>query len=424
LNTPPLERALAAGGWAFLARTLVGASGFARTLVLARLLSPHDFGVMATAFVILGAIETFTGTGFETALIQRRDDVDNFYDSAFTIQALRGVLLAALLWLAAPAAAGFFRGPALVPVLRAIGLVMVLRGLANPAKVRLFRELQYETLFWWTLPEVVTGLGLAIALGIVLRNVWALVIPVIASQAVTTVVSHLIARRRPRLALDWTRLREIARYSKWVLATQVMTFLSVQGDNAFVARVLGIAPLGFYQVAFRIAELPVTGFTQVVNQVALPSLSALHGERGRLKSWYFAAQRLVLLANGAFALLILLLGARFTRALLGPGWLPIVPALKILAVAMVLRSVVTAAGVLFNALGEPRLTYRLHGARLAIMAATIYPLSRIMGGLEGVAVSVLLSLLGATLAYLVSLRATLGVGWVEQLRRLAPGGER
>ena len=68
MNTPPLERALAAGGWAFLARTLVGASGFARTLVLARLLSPHDFGLMATAFVILGAVETFTGTGFETAL--------------------------------------------------------------------------------------------------------------------------------------------------------------------------------------------------------------------------------------------------------------------------------------------------------------------------------------------------------------------
>ncbi len=419
MNTPPLERALAAGGWAFLARTLVGASGFARTLVLARLLSPHDFGLMATAFVILGAVETFTGTGFETALIQRRDDVDNFYDSAFTIQALRGAALAALLWLAAPVAAAFFRGPGLVPVLRAICLVMVLRGVANPAKVRLFRELRYETLFWWSLPEVVIGLGLAIGLGIVLRNVWALVIPVIASQAVATVVSHILARRRPRLVLDWTRLREIARYSKWVLATQVVTFLSVQGDNAFVARMLGIGPLGFYQVAFRIAELPVTGFTQVVNQVALPSLSALHGERGRLKSWYFAAQRVVLLANAAFAALVLAFGARLTRGLLGPGWMPIVPALKILAVAMVLRSVVTAAGVLFNALGEPRLTYRLQGARLAIMAATIYPLSRVMGGLEGVAASVLLSLLGAGLVYGASLRATLGVGWVEQLRRLA-----
>ena len=198
----------------------------------------------------------------------------------------------------------------------------------------------------------------------------------------------------------------MARYSKWVLATQVVTFLSVQGDNAFVARVLGIGPLGFYQVAFRIAELPVTGFTQVVNQVALPSLSALQGEPGRLTSWYFAAQRVVLLTNGAFAALVLLFGAPFTRALLGPSWMPIVPALKILAVAMVLRSVVVAAGVLFNALGQPRLTYRLNAVRLAIMAATIYPLTRIMGGLEGVAASVLLSLLGATVVYRASLRAT------------------
>jgi lipopolysaccharide exporter len=424
LNTPPLERVLAAGGWAFLGRTLVGASGFARTLVLARLLSPHDFGVMATAFVILGAIETFTGTGFETALIQRRDDVDRFYDSAFTIQALRGVVLAALLWLAAPAAAAFFRGPGVVPVLRAIGLLVVLRGLANPARVRLFRELRYETLFWWSLPEIVVGLGLAIVLGIVLRNVWALVIPVIASQAVATVVSHIIARRRPHLAVDWTALREIARYSKWVLATQVMTFLTVQGDNAFVGRVLGIGPLGFYQVAFRIAELPLTGFTQVVNQVALPSLSALYGERGRLKSWYFAAQRVVLLAHGAFAALVLLFGTPVTRALLGPRWMPIVPALKILAVAMVLRSVVVIASTLFNALGEPRLTYRLHAVRLGIMAAAIYPLSQLMGGLEGVAAAVLLSLIGATVLCLRTLRTTLDVGLMDQLRQLFPGRVR
>jgi len=418
-NPPPRGRALAAGGWAFLARTLVGASGFVRTLVLARLLSPHDFGVMASAIVILGATETFTGTGFETALIQRRDDVDRFYDSAFTIQALRGVVLAALLWVAAPAAAAFFRAPDLVPVLRAIGLLLVLRGLANPAKVRLFRDLRYETLFWWTLPEVVVSLGLAIVLGILLRNVWALVIPIIASQAVATVVSHIIARRRPRLALDWMRLREIARYSKWVLATQIVTFLSVQGDNAFVGRVLGIGPLGFYQVAFRIAELPVTGLTQVVNQVALPSLSALHDERSRLKSWYFAALRLVLLAHGAFAALVVLFGAPITRVVLGARWMPIVPALKILAVAMVLRSVVVLAGTLFNALGEPRLTYRLHAVRLGIMAVTIYPLSRLLG-LEGVSTAVLLGLLGAMVLCLWTARTALGVGLMDQLRQLIP----
>ncbi len=415
---------MTAGGWAFLSRTLVEAAGFGRTLVLARLLSPHDFGVMATALVILGAIEAFTGTGFDTALVQRRDDVDGLYDSAFTIEALRGVALAALLWIAAPLAASFFRGPGLVPVMRAVCLVLILRGLANPAKVRLVRELRYDTMFWWRLPEVAFGLGLAISLGVMLRNVWALVIPVIASQAVATVVSHILARRRPSLALDWTRLREVAHYSKWLLATQVMSFVSVQGDNAFVARVLGIGPLGLYQMAFRIAELPVTGFTQVVNQVALPSLSALQGERDRLKSWYFAAQRVVLLVQGAFVAPVLLFGGPLTRVLLGPTWMPIVPALKVLAVAMVLRSLVVMAGVLFNALGEPRLTYRLQGARLAIMAATIYPLSRIMGGLEGVAASVLLSLVGATVVYLAGLRATLGVGWVEQLRRLAPARGR
>jgi lipopolysaccharide exporter len=420
LSTPFFQRALAAGGWAFSARTLVSAAGFARTLVLARLLSPHDFGVMGAVYLILGAIEALTGTGFETALVQRRHDVEQFYDSAFTLQALRGIVLAVLLWLAAPLAAAFFRGPILVPVLRAAALVLVLRGLANPAKARLMRELRYRALFWWTFPEVVIGLGVAIGLGVILRTVWALVIALIAGQAVATVVSHLMARRRLRLALDWARLREIAHYSKWVLATGIVSFLSLQGDNGFVAKALGIAALGFYQVAFRIAELPVTGFTQAVSQVALPALSALQDERERLASWYFAAQRVVLLVHGTFAAVVALFAAPLTRALLGARWLPMVPALKILAVAMLLRSVAALAGTLFNALGEPRFAYRLQAWRFAILAATIYPLTRLLGGLEGVAGAVLLSVLGATVLCIQTVRATLGRGWWDQLRQLVP----
>jgi lipopolysaccharide exporter len=421
VSTPPLERALAAGGWAFLARTLVATSGFARTLVLARLLSPVDFGAMGAALVILAALEAFTGTGFETALLQRRGDIDHLYDSVFTIQLLRGVGLAALVWMAAPFAAAFFRGPVLVPVLRAVGVVLILRGLANPAKLQLYRELRYDTLFWWSLPEVAISLGSAVALGVVLRNVWALVISLIATQAVATVLSHIIVARAPRLALDRAAIREVAHYSKWVLATQAVTFLNVQGDNGFVARALGIGSLGFYQVAFRIAELPVTGFTQVVMQVALPSLSALQRERDHLRSWYIGAERIVLIVHGAFVALILLFGAPLTHAFLGPIWMPIVPALKILVVAMLLRALVDLAGTLFNAVGEPRLAYRLHGTRLAIMAVAIYPLSQLMGGLQGVAVAVLLSLIGAMALCLRDVRTTLGAGVLDQLRELLGG---
>ena len=87
---------------------------------------------------------------------------------------------------------------------------------------------------------------------------------------------------------------------------------------------------------------------------------------------------------------------------------------------MVNRSVVVLASTLFNALGEPRLTYRLHAVRLGIMAVTIYPLSQVMGGLEGVAAAVLLSLIGATALCLRTVRATLSVGLMDQLRQLVP----
>ncbi|HUL48721.1 MAG TPA: lipopolysaccharide biosynthesis protein [Gemmatimonadales bacterium] len=413
-----LRAAIVASGWAFLARTLVGFAGFLRTLVLARLLLPQDFGAMGTALVVLGAVEALTATGFDTALMQRAGDIDAFYDSAFTVQLLRGIALAIFVWLAAPMASTFVNAPILTSVLRAIAVILLLRGLANPAKLRFYRELRYETLFWWSVPEIAVGLGLSIALGFALRNVWALVIPAIAAQAVAVIVSYVLARRRPRLALERSRLRELVRYSKWVFGTHVMTFLSLQGDNGFVAKMLGIGSLGFYQVAFRVAELPVTGVTQVLNQVALPTLSGLQVERPRLRSWYAGAQSLILIIHGAFVVLILLAGRPLVHILLGATWMPIVPVLKILVVAMWIRSIVDFSGTLFNAVGEPRLTYRLHVIRVVIMVIAIYPLSQLMNGISGVAASIVLSQFGAALLCLKYLRSTLGPRLWQDARQL------
>lgn len=373
---------------------------------------------MGTALVVLGAVEALTATGFDTALMQRAGDIDAFYDSAFTVQLLRGIALAIFVWLVAPMASIFVNAPILTSVLRAIAVILLLRGLANPAKLRFYRELRYETLFWWSVPEIAVGLGLSIALGFALRNVWALVIPAIAAQAVAVIVSYVLARRRPRLALERSRLRELVRYSKWVFGTHVMTFLSLQGDNGFVAKMLGIGSLGFYQVAFRVAELPVTGVTQVLNQVALPTLSGLQVERPRLRSWYAGAQSLILIIHGAFVVLILLAGRPLVHILLGATWMPIVPVLKILVVAMWIRSIVDFSGTLFNAVGEPRLTYRLHVIRVVIMVIAIYPLSQLMNGISGVAASIVLSQFGAALLCLKYLRSTLGPRLWQDARQL------
>ena len=373
---------------------------------------------MGTALLVLGGIEAVTATGFETALQQRQGDVEPFYDSAFTIQVFRGLVLGLLVWLVAPVAADIVAAPIVAPVIRAASVILVLRGFYNPARVRLFREFRYDVYFWWSLPEVAVTLGLSIALGIALRSVWALVISALAGQAVSTAMSYAMVRRRPRLSLNRVRIRELAHFGKWVFASQLMTFLSLQGDNAFVAKVLGIGPLGLYQVAFRIAELPVTGFTQVVTQVALPALSAIQTERQRLRSWYVTAQGIVVAVHGTFVGLFLLFGGPLVHVLLGDRWLTIVPVLKVLVIAMFFRSMVDVSSTLFNALGEPRYSYYLHATRVAIMATALYPLSRIVHGITGVAIAVLLSLLGAMILCVHRLHTMLGGGWIGEMRLL------
>jgi O-antigen/teichoic acid export membrane protein len=173
--------------------------------------------------------------------------------------------------------------------------------------------------------------------------------------------------------------------------------MSLSADNAVVGRFLGASALGVYQVAFRVGELAVVTFTYAVAQVALPALAQLRAS-GQLARGFRAALGVVLAVNCAFAAGMLLWGGPLLAGLLGPAWLPAVPVLRILVVAMVFRAAVVVAGGLFEAVRLPSITARVNAVRLAVMLATVFPLMHRFG-MEGVAGSVLLaSAAGAALS--------------------------
>jgi O-antigen/teichoic acid export membrane protein len=399
-------RSLAGGGWALLSLGLALGVGVARTLVVARLLGAEELGVMGIALLALGMVEAVTSTGVETALVSHPGDAERDLDPAFTLQALRGLLVAAVVWAAAPVAAALLGSPRAVPVIRAVAVLALLRGLANPAVALVTRRMEFARLFWWSLPEQVASFVLAVGLALVRRDVWALVAAAVGAQAVAVAASWAMLPRRPRLVLRGEGVRRLLHYGKWMSGARTLMFLSLNADNAVVARLLGAGALGVYQLAFRIGELGVTTFTRALAQVALPALSQLQAAPERLGRAYRAVFRLALAANCAFALAVALCAGPLVERLLGREWLAAVPVLRILAVAMVFRAVVVVASQLFHAVGRPHLTLQVNAVRLGVMLAVILPLLRAFG-LRGVALAVLLGGLASAVLCLHRVRGVL-----------------
>jgi PST family polysaccharide transporter len=386
--------------------------------VLARVLAPADFGLMATALLVLTTLEVISQTGFETALSRRVGDIRELVDAAFTVQAVRGLLLVVPLWALARPAGAFFGQPDVTAVLYPLGGLLVLRGLVNPVVVHWTRDLQFRRLLLWHLAGAGIELGLAIGFALVYRTVWALVCSVIATQGVMTAASHALGPYRPRLAWRWRHIRELGQFSKWVVGARILMFISLKGDDAFVAKVFGPTALGFYSVAFRITELPMSTVTQIVGRVTLPVFSQLQTEPERLRRLFVTTSRTVGVVTAAAGATLVLGAAPLVRIVLGDDWAPVVVLIRVLAVAAFVRSVTLLAPPLFYAISRPAWPFVTNALRLVVLAAVIYPFAQ-AAGVTGVALAVLLSLLVTLPVTLAALRSVLGLRGRDYLERPA-----
>ncbi len=391
------EKAIRGAIWSFLGNTITQLSSLLRSIILARLLAPHDFGLMGIALFTLGCLDTFTQTGYQAALIQRLGEVHDYLDTVFFVTAVRGLALAGLLYVVAPVAAAFFKNTQAIPVIQAISLIFLINGLINPATVFFQKELDFKKQFIWNLSEVMTGLITGILLAFLLRNVWALVISVLAAAVLKCALSYVLHPYRPRARFRWHQARELTRFGKWIMGGTIAGFLSTNLDTAVVGRLLGTAAVGFYQLSYRISNLPATGITHIFSSVAFPLYSKVQTEPPKLKRIFFTGLTITLLIGLPLVIFFLLLGHPATRLILREKWLPAVPALQVLSFYGLFRMLAATGGALFHGVGHPACDTRMNTFRLVALLVLIYPATR-WGGLVGAAWAAVVSI-GMTLPY-------------------------
>lgn len=399
---PPVSlqrRATTATVWAFAFQAADRSVGAVILVILARLLRPGEFGLFGFALLTIAAVDTFTLTGFNDALIYKRHGMEADLDTAWTFEVVRGGLLALIVFAVAPLVARFFSEPGIVGLLRLVSLVLLLQGAVNIGVVYLSKELDFKRQFAYQISGSLASLIVSVTAALLLRNVWALVLGLLSENAVRLIASFIVHPYRPRLRLDLERLRGLYSYGRWVLGTEIVVYFSREGDNLFVGRVLGAASLGLYQIAFRLANLVTTEITQVVSQVALPTYAQVQMEVERLSKAYVTVLEAIISLALPITAGLVLLGRPLVQVVLGDIWMPMVPAMQVLAVSGLIRAATISAGPLFRAVGRPKLDFWMNTARLVVMAAAIIPLTERY------------QLVGTALAVLLGVAATLPIWW-------------
>jgi len=390
-----------------------------RLVVLARLLSPEDFGLFGIVMLAIAALQTFTQTGFNTALIQRQGDTKSYLDTAWTIQIIRGLVLAALLYAAAPLVAWFFEEPLAVRLLRVMCVSVVLDGLANIGIIYFQKELKFHKQFIYDMVPAVLSLVIGIVLAYRFRSVWALVWAGMGAAGARCVLSYIIHSYRPRARLDLPQAAELFRFGRWMLGASIVGFLAMRLDHAVLGKVLGARDLGIYTIAYTIANMPATEITHLANAVMMPAYAKIKDDQRRLGSAFLQVFELVMSLTIPLSAFIIFAAPQIVLGLFGPQWEAAIVPLRILAVAGLLRAVNATSGPLFVGSGRPHMAFWINLSRAAIIAGSTYPLMRRFG-VPGAATAVVLALT-STLPIWATVRHIGGFSWGAVLRATAQG---
>lgn len=348
------KRTAKGAGWTVLMRFAVRSVGIVSTLILARLLVPADFGLVALAMTLLALLEVMSHFNFEVFLVREPDTDRSHYDTAWTLTVLRGIAIAVLLVMMAPLAASFFNEPRLENVVYAIAALTGLVGFTNIGIVEFQKHLDFGKEFQLTVYSRLVSFLVTVILAFVLRSYWALVIGAASAQIVKLGLSYGMHHFRPRFSVSKTR--EIIRFSKWLLANDFIRFASNRADIVILGKFFDTATLGLYSIAFEIATLAVSEIVAPINRALLAGLSKLNREREVLLQAFIDSQSIIILLGLPIAAGIGLTADPLVRLALGEKWLTSIPLIQILAIVSIARVLTASSNPLILAAGQPHLT--------------------------------------------------------------------
>ena len=355
--------------WSILSRWSSKLLGMVNTVVLARILAPEDFGIVAMATIVITMLESMTQVGIHLYTIRHKDDDPRVFNTGWTVNFLQSLLIAILLFISAPYIAAFFKEPAVEAIVYCLAAIKAMKGFENFAIFIAQKQLDFNFDFKLTLYTRLTYTVATIAFALWLENYWAIVIGQGISVFIGCILSYTMHPFRPKFQLyQW---RKVFEFSKSMIPLSTGRFVNNQLDVTVIGRVSSAAYLGQYHIAANLASL----FTK---ELMLPFIRGLVPNLSKLKGTPQFNDVLTLVIAGAVYIFLPLgfglaaVSTEFVSVLLGDNWLPAAPILAWLSLYAMLSGITMFVSEQFLViLDQEKLSNRLMWFRNIILIAAI-----------------------------------------------------
>jgi len=337
------------------ARFIIRSLGFINTLVLARLLAPEDFGIVAIGVTVMQLLQNISEIGVSQTIIRYRNAGRRQIDTLFTLSAIKGIAVMALMLLAAPLLGVFYDDPRIFWVFTGMSIVPLFHALNNPRFFEFERDMDYTKDMIATGLNKLVGVAVAITIALIFKTYWAIILGMVAGSFVQLVISYLARPYLPRPTL--TAFRELIGFTGWLTGVSFVAALNNKLDVLILGRLLGAAPTGVFYVGAQLAAMPSSEVASPISRALYPGMSQLQSEPERMNHAFLRGVE----ALGAIAMPASL-GCAFVAhdivmLLLGEKWVDVIPVVQAFAPVIALMSIFAAIEGYAMALGRTKLIF-------------------------------------------------------------------
>ena len=366
--------------WIALAKYMMMGMSLLTQLLLARLLAPEAFGLVGITVVVIGSLRVFQDLGLKQTLIAKNDIPDQALDATFFMSlAMGSVLFTVMLWLAPLVTVFFDNNQAITPLLRLLSVCLLISSLETVPSALLERELNFKTL---AKPRLIGTLGFALTalpLAFAGFGAWSMVWGSVIRTLLQTTSVWLMTSWRPRLQFDRKITVELFSYSKYIISISLGTFLQSNIDSVIVGKTSGMTAVGYYNLAFALANALPLMLMNSIAPVLLPTYSQIQGQRERLANLHLRSVKYLLLVLVPLSLAVILLAKDGIMTFYGEEWQAAIVPLQILCIHALIRQVTATNGPILMVTNEVKKFNYLVYLYLGLILLFSWPVIRVWG---------------------------------------------
>lgn len=385
-NNNLLNRIVNGAAWMVSLRLSIKVISVVSTMMLARLLTPADFGLMALVSSCYAMVELIRAFGFDIALIQNQQASREHYDTAWTMNIIFALLASSVIVVLSAIISNFYDDPRLTSALLVIALIIFIDGFWNIGTVEFKKQLNFKQEFKYQILTKLSGFCVTIPLAFWWHSYWALLCGMLSTTLTSVLLSYALQNYRPRLSLR--AKSDLFGFCSWLLFNNMLQFVNKYSHNFILGKISGSNQLGIYSLADEIAMITTTDIITPINCAAYPGYSKLAYQREALKAVYLKTLSYIILIGLPCSIGVAAIAPLLVPVMLGNQWLAATPIIQLIALTSALESLNTTSNYIYLVLAKQYITTRLLCLKLILFLPLLVGLAT-YDGIKGAAIAVL-----------------------------------